>query len=140
MASAIAMMIGGALTNALAFTGSNFIFSQISSSAERKRHDLAIEKLQHERDLWNQERLKRLDYINEKLREQGHAERTFKNVDEALQQYYFLTGENLEIENRPEPQLSDFLSEDQTSAIRVGELALILSGLGLTGYLVYKFI
>ena len=31
MATAIAMMIGGALTNALAFTGSNFLFSQMSS-------------------------------------------------------------------------------------------------------------
>ena len=43
-----AMMIGGALVNALAFTGSNFLFGQLSKDhvdAERKRHDLALEKL-----------------------------------------------------------------------------------------------
>ena len=51
----IALMVGGAITNALAFSGSNFIFSQMSSAEERKRHDLAMEKLQHERDTWNEE-------------------------------------------------------------------------------------
>ena len=39
----IALMVGGAITNALAFSGSNFIFIQISSAEERKRHSLAIE-------------------------------------------------------------------------------------------------
>ena len=39
----IALMVGGAITNALAFSGSNFIFSQMSSAEERKRHNLAIE-------------------------------------------------------------------------------------------------
>ena len=50
----IALMVGGAITNALAFSGSNFLFSQMSGAEERKRHNLAIEKLQHERDTWNE--------------------------------------------------------------------------------------
>ncbi|GAG97003.1 unnamed protein product, partial [marine sediment metagenome] len=88
MASALVMMFGGALTNALAFSGSNFLFSQLSGSAERKRHNLAMERLQSERDLWNEQRLKHIDFINQKLKEQGHAEKTFKSVDEAMQAYY----------------------------------------------------
>ena len=43
------MLIGGALANALAFTGSSYLFHRLSKDsidAERKRHDLAIEKLQ----------------------------------------------------------------------------------------------
>ena len=43
------MLIGGALANALAFTGSSYLFSRLSKDSidkERKRHDLAIEKLQ----------------------------------------------------------------------------------------------
>ena len=40
----IALMVGGAITNALAFSGSNFLFSQMSGAAERKRHNLAMEK------------------------------------------------------------------------------------------------
>ena len=75
MATAIVMMVGGALTNALAFSGSNFLFSQLSGSEKRKRHNLAMEKLQHERDLWNEQRLECIDFINQKLKEQGHAEK-----------------------------------------------------------------
>ena len=45
--ASIAMMIGGAVVNAMAFSGSSFLFSSMSGgAAERKRHDLAIERLQ----------------------------------------------------------------------------------------------
>ena len=43
MASAVAMMIGGAVVNALAFSGSNYLFSHMGKSndadAERERHE-----------------------------------------------------------------------------------------------------
>ena len=45
--ASIAMMLGGAIANALAFTGSSFLLSSLSKDSidkERKRHDLAIEK------------------------------------------------------------------------------------------------
>ena len=41
----IGFLIGGALVNALAFTGSNYLFSRLSRESidmERKRHDKAI--------------------------------------------------------------------------------------------------
>ena len=139
MASAVVMMLGGALTNALAFSGSNFLFSQISGSAERKRHNLAMEKLQQERDVWNEQRLERIDYVNQKLKEQGHAQKTFKDVDEAMQAYYILTGERLG-DMPPEPQLSEFLNENDKTAIQRGELAVVAIGLLITGYLTYRFI
>ena len=40
----IALMVGGAITNALAFSGNNFLFSHMSGAEERKRHNLAMEK------------------------------------------------------------------------------------------------
>ena len=50
MASAVATMIGGAVMNALAFTGDNFLFSKLDRSndaeKERERHDLAVERLE----------------------------------------------------------------------------------------------
>jgi len=141
MATAVVMMLGGALTNALAFSGSNFLFSQMSGSEERKRHNLAMEKLQHERDTWNEQRLGRIDFVNQKLKEQGHAERTFKNVDEAMQQYYLLTDEPLLMQQMgPEPQLSDFLDEEQNTALQTGEIAIVVAGMLITGYLTYRFI
>ena len=45
----VAMLIGGALANALAFTGSSYLFHRLSKEsidAERKRPDAAIEALQ----------------------------------------------------------------------------------------------
>ena len=47
--ASVAMLIRGALVNALAFTGSSYLFHRLSKEsidAERKRHDSAIEKLQ----------------------------------------------------------------------------------------------
>ena len=130
------MMLGGAITNALAFLESNFLFSHLSSSAERKQHNVAVEKLQHERDLWNEQRLERIGYINQKLKNQGHAENTFKDVNEAMQQYYLLTGEHLS-GMPPEPQLPDFLVEDQQSEKEAGELVIVGFELLFTGYLSY---
>ena len=74
----IALMVGGAITNALAFSGSNFLFSQMSGAEERKRHNLAMEKLQLERDTWNEERLERIDYINEELKKEVMQLKLFK--------------------------------------------------------------
>ena len=45
----VAMLIGGALANALAFTGTSYFFHRLSKDsidAERKRHDVVIENLQ----------------------------------------------------------------------------------------------
>ena len=52
--------------------------------AEKLRHDKAIEKLQKDRDSWFKERQQRLDFINERLQKEKHAEKTFKDVDEAM--------------------------------------------------------
>ena len=68
------------MVNALAFSGTNFIFSRLTyhGAEERKRHDLGLEKLQKERDEWNEDRMKRLDFINKRLREKSEA-RTYIN-------------------------------------------------------------
>ena len=53
------MFTRGALANALAFTGSYYLFSRQSKDSidkERKRHDLAIEKLQMAQIEWAQKR------------------------------------------------------------------------------------
>ena len=136
--ASLAMVVGGAVVNALAFSGSNFLFSSLSSSAERKRHNLALEKLQHDRDSWNQARLQRIDYINEQLKKQDHAEKTFQNVDDAMHQYYNLTGVILD-PLPPEPQLYDYLDEDQAEKIQNGELALLGLGLLGTGVVALKY-
>ena len=57
--ASIGFLIGGALVNALAFTGSNYLFSSLSKESfdkERKRHDKAIEDLQRAQIEWAKKR------------------------------------------------------------------------------------
>ena len=88
--ASVLFTIGDALVNALAFSGTNFVFSRLTYHGveERKRHDLALEKLQRARDEWNRDRMKHLDFINKRLREENEAKTYINNVDEALLEYY----------------------------------------------------
>ena len=57
--ASIGFLIGGALINALAFTGSNYLFSSLSKESidkERKRHDKAIKDLQRAQIEWAKKR------------------------------------------------------------------------------------
>ena len=69
--ASVVMLIGGALVNALAFTGSSYLFHRLSTDnteAERKRHDAAIEKLQAAQLEWVHKWQQRIDFINDQLR------------------------------------------------------------------------
>ena len=74
------------MVNALAFSGNNFIFSRLTDhrAKERKRHDLAEEKLQRAREKWNEDRMKRLDFINTRLRGKNEAKICINNANEAM--------------------------------------------------------
>ena len=88
--ASVLFTIGGAVVNALALSGTNFVFSRLMDhgAEERKRHDLAEEKLQRARDEWNRDRMKRLDFINKRLREKNETRTYINNADEAVLQYY----------------------------------------------------
>ena len=77
MASLLAIGNGAGI-NALAFSGTNCLFSTFSDhgKAEQKRRDIAREDRQRDRDKWNQDRLKRLDFINKRLRRQENTLKT----------------------------------------------------------------
>ena len=85
-------MGGGAVVNALVFSGTLFLFSRLTDrgAKERKRHDLAEEEIQKARDKLYKNRMKRLDFINKKLRERNEAKPYINKADEAMLEYYFL--------------------------------------------------
>ena len=132
-------IIGSAAASAVAFSGTNYEFSKLSdhgSVMSEKRHDKAIEKLQNDRYSWFKERQQRLDFINERLQKERHAERTFKNVDAGMHEYYLASQHKLK-PLRKYPVSSDYYhpSEKQKN----GEIAIILGGLAITGFVVYKY-
>ena len=136
MAGIVAMLFGAGI-NSLAFSGSNYMFTKLSNHGadERKRHNEAIEKLQKDRNSWVKERQQRLDFINQQLQRERHAEHTFSEVDDAMDAYYIATEKKLP-PLRSKPVLSDFYhpSDQQKN----NEILFIISSLGLMGYLMYK--
>jgi hypothetical protein len=136
--ASVAMLLGGALVNALAFSGSNFLFSSLRSSGveeERKRHDKAVEQLQEAQTQWSKKRTQRLDWINDELRRQGHAIQTFRNVDAAIREYAQVSGKNLDPLG-PEPTLTDFYTPSSDQKDR--EITFVILGMAATGLLAYK--
>ena len=137
MASAVAMMVGGAITNAFAFSGSSYLFSHIGSNSdeERKRHNKAMEQLQAATTAWNEKRTERLDFINQQMKKEHHAMDEFDDADTAMKNYFYITGNQLP-DLPPKPTLSDFYtpSEDQKNR----EIAFVVGGMALTGFIAWK--
>ena len=132
----LAMMAGGALVNALAFSGTNFLFSQFGGHGdEMKRHNLAMEQLSKAREQYVKKRQQRLDYINKTLRDQRHAEHTFSDLGLAMQEYYKVTGNQVSPLKDP-PKLSDFYNP--TRHQKNAELTLVIGGMAIVGFLAYK--
>ena len=95
--------------NALAFIGTNFFFSKLMDHGEkeRKRHDLALEKVQTAWDKWNEGIMKLQDSINKRLPEKKKAKEYINNVDEAVFEYCRVYAKQIKL-LPPESQLSDF--------------------------------
>ena len=115
--ASVAMLIGGALANALAFTGSSYLFHRLSAEnidAERKRHHLVIEQLQKAQIEWAHKRQQRVNFINNQLRLERKAETKFTELNDAKREYHEVFGYELPPLPR-EPVLSDFytLTDEQ---------------------------
>ena len=141
----VALLVGGAIVNALAFSGSNYLFSTLSShraaeerNEEQKRHDLAVEKTQEAQAAWNKRQTERLNWINEQLRRQGVAEQNFRDADAAFREYERVTGKTLAPD--PYPQLSDFYtpSNDQKDRELIF-IALGMAAIGFASYEIYQY-
>ena len=130
-------MIGGAVVNALAFTGGNYLFSHMGCdlNEERKRHDKAMEQLEAAQAEWSKRRTQRLDFINEQLQKERHSAQTFDDVDQAMKEYYYATKKQLQA-LPPKPVLSDFYTPSEEQKNR--EIAFIVGGMALTGFIAWK--
>ena len=136
--ASVGMLIRGALANALAFTGSSYLFHRLSADnidAERKRHDAAIEALQKAQIEWTHKHQQRIDFINNQLRLERKAETTFTELNNAMGEYHEVFGHELPPLPQ-EPVLSDFYTPTDEQHYR--ELGLIaLSMIGIGGVLYY---
>ena len=128
-----------AAVKALPFSGTNYLFSKFSDhgEAERKRHDLALDDLQRDRDKRNQDRMERLDFINKRLRDKMEARDYIGNFDSAMLEYYRVFDVKLK-SLPPEPQLSDYYNaSDQQKS---GELLFVIAGTAVSSYIIMKYL
>ena len=136
----VAMMLGGAVVNALAFSGSNYFFTMLGHRGvdeERLRHDKAVEELNAAHEAWSRKRTERLDWINEQLRRENHAVATFSDVDSAMREYALVFGQDkAAAADLREPVLSDFYSPSDGQKKR--ELVFVALGVAATGLLAYQ--
>ena len=140
--ASIALMIGGALVNAFAFTGGNYLFSMLrghdeAGRIEQARHNEAMERQQAAMSAWSKKRMQRLDWINEQFQREKHAVETFRDVDRAMREYHEVFGTRLE-DVGPRPQLSDFYTPSETQ--KDYEIGFIIAGTTGAALLAYKFL
>ena len=96
--ASVVMLIGGALANALAFTGSSYLFHRLSKDsidAKRKRHDAVIEKLEEAQIEWAHKRQQKIDFINNQLRLERGSETKFTELNNAMREYHEVFGHEL---------------------------------------------
>ena len=81
--------------------------------------------------------MKRLDFINKRLREKNEARAYINNVDEAMLEYYQVFAKQIK-PLPPEPQLSYFYQPSE--AQKNGGLLFVAVGTGIAAYALYKYL
>ena len=118
-----AVMIIGAIVNAVAFTAGNYLFSLFDSDGA-KAESRARSKASVEIGLQNQERQKRLDYLQETISKEQKAEGEFQNVDEAWKEYVKVYNTKITIDRYYQP--SEKQRKYETEFIIFGFLAALI--------------
>ena len=137
----VALLIGGAILNAAAFTGGNAIYHALEgnqSNAEKIRHDKAVEALNKATAEWTESRLKNQDFMSRQRLQEARAKHELSKTDDALMS---LPSQQTTIATpftRPKPKLSDFYKPSEKQ--KGYEYTFIIGGLLITGYLSYKLI
>ena len=88
-----------------------------------------MENLEAVQAAWSKQRTERLNFINEKLQKERQ---TFDDVDQAMKQYYYITGQDLSNTLPSNPKFSDFYTPSPDQHNR--EIVLVMSRMTATGF------
>ena len=136
----LAVIIGGVIANAVAFTAGNAIYHAVDSNGageEKERHDKALEAETKARDEWNKKRTKTLDYLNRRRQRERESEYAFEDTDQALKLYDGVTHKSSPTLGK-KPTLNDFYqpSEEQ----KYYEYVFITGSVAVSGLMANKFL
>ena len=141
--ASIGIMIGGAILNAAAFTGGNYLAKYLAGNsgqaalAEKTRHDKALEAYQAAMEKYTRERTKLLDWIETNREIKAQANQNFTNTDYAFK-LYNQAHPDYKLTQPTEPKFSDMYQPSELQ--KQGELLFVGGGaLGL-GYAAFRFL
>ena len=129
--AAIAMMIGGAILNATAFVGGNYLAKSLSGhnvDTEKIRHDKALEKYQKDYAEYQEKRQKMIDWKMKKKDEKYQASKNISTTNQAFELYGKMQ----------KPKFSDYYKPSDEQ--KTGEMVYVGAGMLGLGYAVSKFL
>ena len=139
--ASIAIMIGGAVLNAAAFTGGNYLAKYIAGDsgqaalAEKTRHDKALESYNTAMEKYTEERTQLLDWIETNREIKAQADQNFTNTDYAFK-LYNQAHPDYKLTQPTKPIFSYQPSELQ----KQGELLFVGGGALALGYAAFRFL
>jgi len=140
--ASIAIMIGGAVLDATAFIGGNYLARALGGGGqaaleEKKRHDKALEDYQVAYAKYTRDRTQLLDWIATNAQKKEQAKQDMTNTDYAFK-LYGQTHPDKQMVPPKEPKFSDFYqpSEQQKNS----ELAFVGAGALALGYAAFRFL
>ena len=112
-------------------------YTMSDGSDEMKRSHLELEAFNEKKEIYQEQRQERLDYINKTLREEHHAQQTFTDLDAAMEQYYEITKQRLP--PLEEPKIEDFIKPSETyKTVDLIVTAVVVTVIGIGGIYAYK--
>ena len=141
--ASIAIMIGGAILNATTFVGGSYLAKYLSGNnvdAERKRHDLALEKYEKDYQTWQKSRQRVMDWYSQRRDKEDIAARHLSNTDEALKLYNRVheAVDQPQITLGKEPNFSNYYKPSESQ--KTGEIVYVSAGMLGVVYLASKFL
>ena len=140
--ASIAILVGGAVLNAAAFIGGNYLARALGGGDkaaldEKVRHDKAFEAYQAAYAKYSRDRTKLLDWIATNTQIKAEAKQNFTNTDYAFKLYNQAHPDKQMIPPK-EPKFSDFYqpSEQQKN----GELVFMGAGALALGYAAFRLL
>ena len=141
--ASIAMIIGGAVLNAAAFTGGNYLAKYIAGDsgqaalAEKTWHDKAIEAYDAAMDKYNRERTQLLDWVETNREIKAQANQNFTNTDYAFK-LYNQAHPDYKLSMPTEPKFSEMYQPSELQ--KQGELLFVGGGALALGYAAFRFL
>ena len=141
--ASIAIMIGGAVRNAAAFTGGNYLAKYLAGDdghaalAEKTRHDRALEDYQAAVAKYKGKSTQLLDWIETNREIKDQAKQNFTNTDYAFK-LYNQAHPDYKLSMPKEPKFLDMYQPSDLQ--KQGELLFVGGGALALGYVAFRFL